>query len=187
MKKARCRASSKKWREAHPENAREIKNRWKLANRDGCRERDRLWSHSNAEKMRAYRKTYRDKHKAQVAVAKAAYYRDNHEYMLERYRQHYLENREKVLLRQKAYRSRPRSVNQIRHSPDDVMRIVTRAASGGDVGQADAKGRIVYIRDGASFMLTKPINGEPATFANGGTVGLAFETKDQIDACDLRP
>jgi catechol 2,3-dioxygenase-like lactoylglutathione lyase family enzyme len=55
-------------------------------------------------------------------------------------------------------------------------------ASGGEVGQADAKGRIVYIRDGARLMLTKPINGEPATFANGGTIGLSFETKVQIDA-----
>ena len=55
-------------------------------------------------------------------------------------------------------------------------------ASGGDVGQADPKGRIVYTRDGGRLMLTKPIDGEPATFANGGTIGLAFETKGQVDA-----
>jgi catechol 2,3-dioxygenase-like lactoylglutathione lyase family enzyme len=55
-------------------------------------------------------------------------------------------------------------------------------ASGGDVGRPDPKGRIVYTRDGGRLMLTKPTNGEPATFANGGTIGLAFDTKEQVDA-----
>ena len=55
-------------------------------------------------------------------------------------------------------------------------------ASGGERGEIDAKGRIVYSRDGSRLLVTKPINGEPATFANGGTVGFSFQTPEQVDA-----
>ena len=35
----------------------------------------------------------------------------------------------------------------------------------------DDKGRLAYRKDGAAFMVTKPLNGEEACFANGGTIG----------------
>jgi len=31
-------------------------------------------------------------------------------------------------------------------------------------------------------MVTRPINGEPATFANGGTIGFAMESEAEVDA-----
>lgn len=43
-------------------------------------------------------------------------------------------------------------------------------ASGGEAGTVDARGRILYVRDGGRFMVTRPINGDAATFANGGTI-----------------
>jgi catechol 2,3-dioxygenase-like lactoylglutathione lyase family enzyme len=48
-------------------------------------------------------------------------------------------------------------------------------------GSFDAKGRLVYRRDGAAFMVSKPIDGAPATHANGGTVGFRFDSPDEID------
>lgn len=55
-------------------------------------------------------------------------------------------------------------------------------ASGGEAGTVDARGRILYVRDGGRFMVTRPINGEAATFANGGTIGFAFDTPEQVEA-----
>ncbi len=42
--------------------------------------------------------------------------------------------------------------------------------------------RIFYITPTGVFAITKPINGEPATHANGGTVGFACSSSAQADA-----
>jgi catechol 2,3-dioxygenase-like lactoylglutathione lyase family enzyme len=42
--------------------------------------------------------------------------------------------------------------------------------------------RIFYITPTGIFSVSKPINGEPATFANGGTVGFACESPEQANA-----
>ena len=42
--------------------------------------------------------------------------------------------------------------------------------------------RIFYITPTGIFSVSKPINGEPATFANGGTVGFAASSPEQADA-----
>jgi catechol 2,3-dioxygenase-like lactoylglutathione lyase family enzyme len=42
--------------------------------------------------------------------------------------------------------------------------------------------RIFYLTPGGIFCVTEPINGEPATHANGGTIGFAAATTDQADA-----
>lgn len=55
-------------------------------------------------------------------------------------------------------------------------------ASGGSAGEIDAKGRVVYTRDGQRFLVTAPINGEPACHANGGTIGFAFSSPDEVEA-----
>jgi catechol 2,3-dioxygenase-like lactoylglutathione lyase family enzyme len=57
----------------------------------------------------------------------------------------------------------------------------TFAAFGGKPGVVDPKGRLIYAHNGSMFLLTKPINGEAATCANGGTVGFAM-TPEQADA-----
>lgn len=53
---------------------------------------------------------------------------------------------------------------------------------GSKPGWYDEYGRVIYVHNGAAFMLTKPINGEPATQANGGTIGLAGTSSEMIDA-----
>jgi catechol 2,3-dioxygenase-like lactoylglutathione lyase family enzyme len=42
--------------------------------------------------------------------------------------------------------------------------------------------RIFYITKTGVFSVTKPINGEAATCANGGTIGFAANSPEQVDA-----
>jgi catechol 2,3-dioxygenase-like lactoylglutathione lyase family enzyme len=42
--------------------------------------------------------------------------------------------------------------------------------------------RIFYITPTGIFSVSKPIDGQPATFANGGTVGFAASSPEQADA-----
>jgi len=55
-------------------------------------------------------------------------------------------------------------------------------ACGGAAGVFDAKGRVVYSKDGMRFIVTRPINGEAATFANGGTIGFTMKNPDMVEA-----
>jgi catechol 2,3-dioxygenase-like lactoylglutathione lyase family enzyme len=48
--------------------------------------------------------------------------------------------------------------------------------------QKDDKGRLAYRRNGAVFMVSKPRDGEPACCANGGTIGFAFGSPEEVDA-----
>jgi catechol 2,3-dioxygenase-like lactoylglutathione lyase family enzyme len=57
----------------------------------------------------------------------------------------------------------------------------TFAAMGGRAGSQDPKGRLIYIHNGSMFLVTPPIDGEPATHGNGCTVGFAM-TPEQADA-----
>jgi catechol 2,3-dioxygenase-like lactoylglutathione lyase family enzyme len=58
----------------------------------------------------------------------------------------------------------------------------TFGALGANPGFLDPKGRLIYAHNGGMFMVTKPLNGEPATPANGGTIGFAMASPDQADA-----
>jgi catechol 2,3-dioxygenase-like lactoylglutathione lyase family enzyme len=49
-------------------------------------------------------------------------------------------------------------------------------------GIVDPKGRAMYFQNGSIFMLTKPIDGQPATSANGSTIGFAATTPEEADA-----
>jgi catechol 2,3-dioxygenase-like lactoylglutathione lyase family enzyme len=40
--------------------------------------------------------------------------------------------------------------------------------------------RLFYRHDGGSFGVTEPINGEAATFANGGTIGFRCSSPEQV-------
>ncbi|HXG81955.1 MAG TPA: VOC family protein [Sphingomicrobium sp.] len=52
----------------------------------------------------------------------------------------------------------------------------------GKPARTDDKGRLSYGRRGAVLMVSKPINGEPATYSNGGTIGFAFDSPEEVDA-----
>jgi hypothetical protein len=53
---------------------------------------------------------------------------------------------------------------------------------GGKPGAEDAKGRLIYAHNGGRFMVSKPIDGKPATHANGGTIGFSMRDPKQVDA-----
>jgi catechol 2,3-dioxygenase-like lactoylglutathione lyase family enzyme len=55
-------------------------------------------------------------------------------------------------------------------------------AIGDKPGRIDAKGRLVYVRNGAAFMVTTPIDGQPAHHANGGTIGFTLGGPAEVDA-----
>ncbi len=55
-------------------------------------------------------------------------------------------------------------------------------AIGGKEGTLDDKGRLIYLNKGGAFLVTPPINGQPATHANGGTIGFAMDNPAQADA-----
>ena len=55
-------------------------------------------------------------------------------------------------------------------------------AMGGREGMKDDKGRLLYMYNDGLFMVTPPINGEPATAGNGCTVGFAMDTPEQANA-----
>jgi catechol 2,3-dioxygenase-like lactoylglutathione lyase family enzyme len=57
----------------------------------------------------------------------------------------------------------------------------TFAAMGGKPGMQDPKGRLIYGHNGSMFLVTPPIDGEPATHGNGCTIGFAM-TPEQADA-----
>lgn len=40
--------------------------------------------------------------------------------------------------------------------------------------------RILYSHKGSTYMLSEPINGEPATVANGATIGIACDSPEQV-------
>jgi len=40
--------------------------------------------------------------------------------------------------------------------------------------------RLFYRHDGSTFCVTEPINGEPATSANGGTIGFRCHSPEQV-------
>ena len=52
----------------------------------------------------------------------------------------------------------------------------------GKDGKQDDKGRLAYGRRGSVFMVTHPIDGQPANHGNGSTVGFAFDTPEEVDA-----
>ena len=58
----------------------------------------------------------------------------------------------------------------------------TFEAIGGKPGITDPKGRLVYLHNGAVFLVTKPIDGEPATHGNGMTIGFAVTSPEEADA-----
>ena len=52
----------------------------------------------------------------------------------------------------------------------------------GQEAQLDDKGRLFYRRKGSVFMVSKPIDGQPAHCSNGGTIGFNFDSPEEVDA-----
>ena len=49
-------------------------------------------------------------------------------------------------------------------------------------GTGDAETRAFYTTPTGGFGITKPVNGEPACMANGGTIGFSANSTEEVDA-----
>ena len=58
----------------------------------------------------------------------------------------------------------------------------TLGALGVPPGMTDDKGRALYMTPTGIFIVSTPLNGEPACHANGGTIGFAAKTPAEADA-----
>ena len=58
----------------------------------------------------------------------------------------------------------------------------TLGALGAKPGRIDEKGRAIYMHGGGLLLISKPIDGQPACHANGGTIGFAAASPEQADA-----
>ena len=58
----------------------------------------------------------------------------------------------------------------------------TLGALGIPPGRIDDKGRAFYMTPNGIFIVTRPINGEPASCANGATIGFAAASPAEADA-----
>jgi len=55
-------------------------------------------------------------------------------------------------------------------------------AVGGRAAIQDDKGRLIYMHNDGLFLVTPPIDGQPATVGNGSTIGFAMADPAQADA-----
>ena len=58
----------------------------------------------------------------------------------------------------------------------------TFKALGGKEAIVDDKGRLIYMHNGGLFLVTAPIDGQPATAGNGCTIGFAVTGPEQARA-----
>ena len=58
----------------------------------------------------------------------------------------------------------------------------TLGAFGIAPGIMDPNGRAIYMTPTGIFIITKPINGDVASCANGGTIGFACDSPEQLHA-----
>jgi catechol 2,3-dioxygenase-like lactoylglutathione lyase family enzyme len=56
------------------------------------------------------------------------------------------------------------------------------AAIGGKPGITDQRGRLIYLHKDGMFLVTRPIDGDDACHANGGTIGFAMSSPAEADA-----
>jgi catechol 2,3-dioxygenase-like lactoylglutathione lyase family enzyme len=56
------------------------------------------------------------------------------------------------------------------------------AAMGAKPGRQDDKGRLSYVHNGSVFMVSRPIDGQPACHSNGGTIGFRLDSPEQVQA-----
>ena len=56
------------------------------------------------------------------------------------------------------------------------------AVLGGKPAVPDENGRLIYALNGGRFLVKRPIDGKPATHANGGTIAFTMSSPEQAKA-----
>lgn len=68
-------------------------------------------------------------------------------------------------------------IEKSKHFYDSIMEVL-----GYEPGVIDEKGRCFYRGADGVFIITKPINQEPATHGNGMTIGFKVNSPERVDA-----
>jgi catechol 2,3-dioxygenase-like lactoylglutathione lyase family enzyme len=58
----------------------------------------------------------------------------------------------------------------------------TLAVLGANEGAIDERGRLAYQHDGGRLLITRPLDGQPATHGNGTTIGFLAGSEAMVDA-----
>jgi catechol 2,3-dioxygenase-like lactoylglutathione lyase family enzyme len=58
----------------------------------------------------------------------------------------------------------------------------TLAVLGAGAGVIDERGRLAYQHDGGRLLITRPLDGQPATHGNGTTIGFLASSEAMVDA-----
>ena len=77
---------------------------------------------------------------------------------------------------------RPAKLPFIPRPSSIVPRPFSTTSGGAKPATVDDKGRLIYMHDDGLFLVTTPINGEPASTANGGTIGFSCASQEQVDS-----
>lgn len=93
------------------------------------REKRQKWRDKNADKVVEYNRRHREKTKEARAIYKKAWRLANHDRHAAYTHAYYVENRVRILQQQAGHRLTAKSINAIRHDPDTVYRVVSRAVS----------------------------------------------------------
>ena len=72
-------------------------------------------------------------------------------------------------------------IERSKHFYDAVLGVLDVGEPARNIGPNGHK-RLFYRHDGSTFCVTEPINGEPATHANGGTIGFKCDSPEQVRA-----
>ncbi len=72
--------------------------------------------------------------------------------------------------------------NDIEHSKRFYDAVLATLGAGEPIRNTAATGhiRLFYRHEGSTFCVSEPINGEAATFANGGTIGFKCSSPEQV-------
>ena len=72
-------------------------------------------------------------------------------------------------------------IERSKHFYDPVLGVLGAGEPARNIGPSGHK-RLFYRHDGSTFCVTEPIDGEPATPANGGTIGFKCDSPEQVRA-----
>ena len=72
--------------------------------------------------------------------------------------------------------------NDIERAKQFYDAVLGSLGAGAPFANVSASGhkRLFYRHDGSTFCISEPINGEEATFANGGTIGFTCNSPEQV-------
>jgi hypothetical protein len=109
--------------------AQETKRKWKAENPAKCVEYRRTTNARRKGANAAYMKEWRAINRDKRIAYNQKYHAEHRDHERAYFRLHYAENRDRILTGQAQYYLRVKSIKAIRHNPEDVYRVVSRAVS----------------------------------------------------------